>query len=184
MPPPATTRLSSDAQRVAHNLRRLMARFDLTYQQVVEATGLDERTIRSMALGRTRPHARSVHKLAEGLGVETDEFFRDQPSLNATAFDRATNPMVDIVRREHPELFEGWREQDFAELYSRVGQGGELTREGALAAAARMNDRRRVIDQARVLLETSEGPLLAEMVRVMYERVVRRGEEEDKLELG
>ncbi len=178
MPSTSTKFAPSDAQRVAHNLRRLMVRFDLTYQEVVEASGLDERTIRSMALGRTRPHARSVHKLAEGLGVESDELFRDCPSLDVAAFDRATNPMVDVVRREHPELFEGWREQDFAELYSRMGQGGELTREGALAAAARMNDKRRVLDQARVLLETSEAPLLAEMVRVMYERAVKRGEEE------
>ena len=47
-----------------------MVRQGLTLLEVVDATGLDERTIRSILRGTTRPHARTLHKLASGLGIE------------------------------------------------------------------------------------------------------------------
>ncbi len=42
----------------AHNLRRLMAQFDLTVIDVAERTGLDERTVKSILSGSSaKPHA-------------------------------------------------------------------------------------------------------------------------------
>src|SRR5882672_7262725 len=52
------------------NVRRLMARFGMTLTDVVAATGLDERTLRSILRGTTQPHAKTLHKLAHGLGVD------------------------------------------------------------------------------------------------------------------
>lgn len=153
------------------NIRRLMARFNMTLQQVVEATGLDERTVRSMAQGDTRPHARTLHKLAEGLGIDTDELFQDPFGAGNVEFDRATNPQVTQVIERHPEIFADWTDADFAELYSRVAVGGELTEEGALAAALAMNARREVLYQASVILETSEADILREFIGMMFRRV-------------
>jgi transcriptional regulator with XRE-family HTH domain len=153
------------------NIRRLMARLDMTLQQVVEATGLDERTVRSMSQGDTRPHARTLHKLAEGLGIDTDELFQDPFSVGNVEFDRATNPQVTEVIERHPEIFADWTDADFAELYSRVAVGGELTEEGALSAAIAMNARREVLYQASVILETNEADILREFIGMMFRRV-------------
>jgi transcriptional regulator with XRE-family HTH domain len=152
------------------NIRRLMARLDMTLQDVVEATGLDERTLRSMVQGHTRPHARTLHRLASGLGVSTDELFQDPLSAGHAAFDRATNPAVVEVLDQYPACFVGWSTADFDELFSRMALGGELTSDGVLAAATAMNARREVLRQVAVLLETSEADLVREFIDLLYRR--------------
>jgi transcriptional regulator with XRE-family HTH domain len=156
------------------NVRRLMARLGLTQADVVAATGLDERTVRSLMRGDSQPHARTLHKFAAGLGVEVDELFRDDFSLDshsaAAAFDRATNPAVAACVERHPELFAHWSAAEFDELFSRVAVGGELTEAGALAAAEAMNERRELWEQVSLLLETSEAELLREFIAMLYRR--------------
>src|SRR5215207_3352900 len=85
------------------NVKRLMVRLNMKLAEVVEATGLDERTVRSILRGTTRPHARTLHKLAAGLGVDPDELFHD-PRDASTAFDRAANPAVGRLIERHPHL--------------------------------------------------------------------------------
>lgn len=150
------------------NVRRLMARWDMTQADVVQATGLDERTVRSFIRGDARPHARTLHKLASGLGVAVDELFHDP--RQAAAFDRATNPAVAQVVDEHPQVFAGWTAAEFDELFSRVAVGGELTEAGALAAAQAMNERRQLMNQAAVILESDQADLLREFVALLYRR--------------
>ena len=87
----------------------------------------DRRTygpVHSLLHGNTRPHARTLHNLAEGLGVETDELFQDVFQSGATDFDRATNPLVAEVIHARPNLFDRWTQADFDELFSRMGVGG------------------------------------------------------------
>ena len=161
--------------RILHgaNLRRLMARLDMTVGQVVAATGLDERTVRSMLHGDTRPHARTLHKLAEGLGIDIDELFQDPYRTGHWAFDKATNPQVTSAIENYPDLFADWSDADFAELYSRMAVGGELTQTGALAAATEMNARRELLDQVSVILETNEGDILREFIGNLFRKVTR-----------
>jgi transcriptional regulator with XRE-family HTH domain len=167
----ASSNRSASDSRLAANLRRLMARFDLTLEGVAEATGLDQRTLRSMLQeGARRPHARTLHKLAEGLGVDVDELFRAGNENGSFDFDRATNPQVTEAIESHPKLFDGWSPRDFAELYSRMAVGGELTAEGALIAATAMNERRQLLYQASVVLESSEGEVLREMISILFRR--------------
>lgn len=158
--------------RVLHgaNVRRLMVRLNMKLADVVAATGLDERTVRSILRGTTRPHARTLYKLAEGLGVDADELFRD-PREGASAFDRQSNPAVTRLIHSQPRLFANWTGAEFDELYSRVAVGGELTDEGALAAVAAMNRRREILKQVAVILETREGPHLQEFVAMLYRRI-------------
>jgi transcriptional regulator with XRE-family HTH domain len=148
-----------------------MARLDMTLQQVVEATGLDERTLRSLIQGDTRPHARTLHKLADGLGIDTDELFQDPFVVGQAEFDKATNPQVAALIESNPQLFADWSDAEFAELYSRVAVGGELTEEGALAAAIAMNGRRELLYQVAVVLETNEADVLQEFIGILYRKV-------------
>jgi transcriptional regulator with XRE-family HTH domain len=160
-----------DVALVANNLRRVMAREGLTFDDVVEATGLDERTLRALVRGKNNPHARTLHKLADGLGISIDELFRPLGQTSPRRFDRATNMLVEGVVAAHREKFQNWSEAEFDELYSRFGTGGQLTEAGILAAADAANAKRDLWRQVSVILETSDGKLLTEFVDLLYRRV-------------
>ncbi len=166
----AVSRPPRDAATVATNLRRLMARDGLTYDDVVAATRLDERTIRGVARAANNPHARTLHKLAQGLGVPVDELFRPVGRSPADEFDRETNRLVEEVISERPELFAEWTEAQFDELFSRFGTGGALTEEGVIAAAETMNAKQALWKQISVILESSQAELLSELVELLYRR--------------
>ena len=174
---PQSSTLPADL-RTLHgaNVRRLMAQLNMTQSEVVQATGLDERTVRSILQGSTRPHARTLHKLADGLGVSTDELFQDpyqssDSSLNMAAFDRATNPIAAEVVEAHPELFDKWTAADFNELFSRMAVGGELTEAGTLAVVQAMNERRELMYQVAVVMESDEAALMRDFVKLLFQRV-------------
>jgi transcriptional regulator with XRE-family HTH domain len=155
-----------------HNLRRLMAQLDLTAQGVAIRTGLDERTVKTILSGASlKPHARTLHQLAQGLGVEANEFFQSSLMLSRRRFDRQTNPTVDLLIADRAELFCDWCEADFDELYSRMGTGGALTADGALRAAEAINRKRDLHDKLALLLETEQAEVIAGIVDLLYQRV-------------
>jgi transcriptional regulator with XRE-family HTH domain len=164
---------NGDAAAIATNLRRLMARDGLTFDQVVTATGLDERTLRALARGANNPHARTLHKLADGLGVSIDELFRPSGRWSPRHFDRATNSLVESVIAQHQDKFADWTEANFDELCSRFGVGGQLTEAGVLAVAKAMNAKRDIWRQVSIILESGEAELLAEFVELLYRRVTQ-----------
>lgn len=162
---------------VASNLRRLMAKCDLTVAGLAAAAEVDIRTVKSLLGSRRRPHARTLHKLAAGLGVAADEFF--QPTLTgdgrepsaARRLDRATNPVAAAALAAHPERFAEWTAQEVDELFSRVGTGGELNDAGVAAAVDLIESRREVLEKVAVILETEEAELLRGIVEMLFERV-------------
>jgi len=160
----------ASAQTIATNVRRLMARDGLTFSGVVEATGLDERTVRGLVRGANNPHARTLHKFASGLGIEIDELFQPVGGRARQAFDRATNPVVQSVVDENAAMFTAWSETDFDELYSQFGAGGPLSEEGVVAAAEAINAKRSLLRQVCVILESSEAELLSDFVTLLYRR--------------
>jgi transcriptional regulator with XRE-family HTH domain len=157
------------------NLLRLMAARGLTMCGVAEQTGLHVRTVRGILRGDKKPHAQTLHRLAEGLGVAVDEFFVEPAQLLYRRFDRQTNPVVAEVIDDHKELFHGWTETDFDELHSRVGAGGALTVDGALATVGQMNRKRDLHDKLDLLLESSQAEVAAGILNVLYEKVVVSG---------
>ena len=163
--------INHDAATVASNLRRIMAKGGLTFDDVVTATELDERTLRSLARATTNPHARTLHKLAQGLGIEIDELFRPVGRVAPRQFDRATNSLVESCVTRHAHLFKNWSQGDFDELYSRFGTGGQLTEHGILAAAQATNAKRDLWRQVSVILESGDAELLSRFVDVLYGRV-------------
>jgi transcriptional regulator with XRE-family HTH domain len=167
----STTVHNGDAATVALNLRRLMARDAVTFDDVVAASGLDERTLRAIVRGKSNPHARTLNKLANGLGVSVDELFCPPGRFGPRQFDRATNTLVQSVVAAHADIFADWSNAEFDELYSRFGTGGQLTEAGVLAAAADMNAKRDVWRQVNVILESGEAELLTEFVDLLYRRI-------------
>lgn len=155
---------------VAANVLRLMARENLTLDEAALATDLDRRTLRSILHGKSRPQARTLYKLARGLNASVDELF--EPAGRRWAeLDRTCNRVAARVVRERPEMFADWTLAEFDELYSRVGVGGPLTEEGAVAAANAMNGRRELLTRAAVVLETDLGDLLREFIDLLFRRV-------------
>jgi len=150
------------------NLSRLMAVRGWTWEQLAQTTGVDTRTIRNILENAHKPRPETLHRLARGLGVAVDEFFVDPARLLYRCFDRRANPVVAEIVEEHRELFEGWTEADFDELHSRVGTGGALTVEGALAVVNHQNHKRRLHERLDVLLESSHAELTADILNVLY----------------
>jgi transcriptional regulator with XRE-family HTH domain len=157
------------------NLLRLMAAAGLSVEQVTEKTGVDKRTIRAILSATQRPQPRTLHRLAEGLGVPIDEFFVDPSRLLYRRFDRQTNPVIAEVVESRGELFAGWTEADFDELHSRVASGGPLRMEGALAAVQDMNRKRVLMEKFSVLLETGHADLVAGIIELFYDKAVDKG---------
>ncbi|MCE9545551.1 MAG: helix-turn-helix domain-containing protein [Planctomycetia bacterium] len=155
----------------AANLRRLMARRGLTLLDVVRRSGLDQRTISGVLTGRCRPHARTLHKLAQGLEVPADELFEAGAGEARRRFDRETNPLVDELLCAEPALFAGWTAADFDELYSRFGTGGALAEEGVRVAAEQMNRNRELHHRVALILESDQRELLFGFVELLYKQV-------------
>jgi transcriptional regulator with XRE-family HTH domain len=164
------------SQYARENLLRLMADQGLSLRQAADKTGLDQRTIRGILRGSNQPHARTLHRLAAGLGVKVDEFFVDPSQLLYRCFDRQTNPLVQEVLETHQRLFAGWTEADFDELHSHVGAGGALTREGTLLTVRHMNRKRLLHDRLDVLLESTHAKLVSRMIDMFYKDVVKEKE--------
>jgi transcriptional regulator with XRE-family HTH domain len=164
------------SDHMRENLLRLMAAGGFSIRALSERTALDERTIRGILHGANKPHVRTLHRLAEGLGVHIDELFLDPALLLHRRFDRQTNPVVDDVIKSCQPLFVGWAEGDFDELYSHVGEGGALTREGAMAIVERMNRKRELHDKLDLLLESTQADLAGGIVDLLYEKVTVVGE--------
>lgn len=148
-----------------------MARDGFTLEDVVERSGLDQRTIKRILSHATTPHARTLHQLAEGLGVSADEFFQEPSLLAHRLFDRETNPYVDQAVVDHPEWFKDWTEADFDELYSRFGTGGAMATDSILKTVEAMNRNRTVHRNVALILESSEAEFLIELVQVLYHRI-------------
>jgi hypothetical protein len=90
-------------------------------------------------------------------------------------FDRLTNPLVDIVRHSAPELFSGWSEADWDELYSVFGTGGGLTEEGVTKAARQMNRRRDTLWRLQIVMETHLAEVAERLVKTLFEMTRPQG---------
>ena len=79
----------------AMTLRRVMVERDLTLRQVVAATHLHERTVKGVLNGKAKPHARTLHALAQGLGFEASEFFPGPDTSTAVVVPLADKPILE-----------------------------------------------------------------------------------------
>ncbi len=161
----------------SENLRRLLARHNLTIAELASRAEIDRRTVQAVLSESGKPHPRTIHRLAEALGVTVDEFYVEPSQLLYRQFDRQTNPLVAEVVEARPSLFEAWTEADFEELHSRFGVGGSLTEEGVIAAAEDMNLRRGLHEKLALLLESTHRELVRKMIELLYDQAILPGQE-------
>ena len=148
-----------------------MAKHGLSYDSLAEQTGLDQRTLRGIMRAETRPHAKTLQRLAEGLGVGVDELFAGDESAAHHEFDSQTNPAIEEAVSQEPGMFARWTPADFGELASRFGAGGPLTVEGVIESAQAMNANRETLARAQVVLESTQAQTLREVVEALYRQV-------------
>lgn len=94
------SRKSAKDRPYATNLRRLMARLNMTMDQVVSASELNERTVKGLLRGCSKPHPRTLHRLAAALHVSVDEFFwpsAEVESSTSKPTDREILRKVDML---------------------------------------------------------------------------------------
>jgi transcriptional regulator with XRE-family HTH domain len=62
-------------------IRRLRQLRALSQRELAQRAGLDTATINRIERGKQRPMPRTIRKLADALGVTTEEIMTDQPRL-------------------------------------------------------------------------------------------------------
>jgi len=165
------------ADIIKANLHRIMAVKKITVAELTERSGLDQRTLRGILSGKKRPHSRTLHRLADGLDIDAGELIVDRTTSGRQRFDSLSNSLVDEIVKENPVVFADWTDEDFDELCSRMGVGGSLTRDGAIDAAKRMNRRRQIHQRLDVVLESSQGELVSEMIDLAYRQLIPEDDE-------
>jgi transcriptional regulator with XRE-family HTH domain len=138
-------------------------------------SGVGRTTLYHLEKGRTnRVRSSTVGALAKAFGIPVDELVRPivrNEAARAAAFDRITNPAIADVVRERPEVFEGWSADDWDELHSQFGVGGQLTPLGALKAAEAINEKRETVRQLQVVLDTHLRDVAREVIETFYRMV-------------
>ena len=89
----------------------------------------------------------------------------------AGQFDRQTNWCVQEVCERQPELFADWTQQEWDELFSSFGTGGELNEQGVLQQVSGINQRRTTVYELQVLLETHLAEATRRIIHSLYESV-------------
>ena len=158
-----------------------------SFGRLAERAGLSRTTLYHLLRGTTsRPHPTTLTKICRALDLPLFELIGDDSRradrmLCATgndvdtrdqrAFDCMTNPVIEEVFDESPEMFAAWSQQEWEELYSTFGTGGALTRRGVEHTARKMNRKRETIHQLHVVLETHLDEVAARMIAALYEMV-------------
>ncbi len=154
--------------------------------ELAQRTGISRTALYNLRRGTTRrPRASTLNSIAQAFGIDpcsldtqADEpvdgennpvFDFDVQPRGERRFDRLTNPLVDVVRRDLPELFSGWSEADWDELYSVFGTGGGLTEEEVAKAARQMNRRRETLWRLQIVMETHLAEVAERLIKTLFE---------------
>lgn len=168
--------------------------------QLARVAGISRTTLYHLQSQKTeKPRLSTCFKLAEALQVEPAQLTRQgaegvptapissiafesphkedglplSPSDWATSatFDRQTNWCVQEVCERSPELFQDWSEQEWEELFSSFGIGGELNEQGVLQHVEAINQRRETLYELQILLETHLADPVRRMIHSLYESI-------------
>lgn len=151
--------------------------------ELARRAGISRSTLYYLRQGTTqRPRAKTLNGIARALEIDprslcsqadessaADELSVSDSTGAEHRFDRLTNPLVDEVRREHPEMFAGWNQADWEELYSVFGTGGRLTEEGVAETAEQMNRRRETVRRLQIIMETHLADVAERLVETLFE---------------
>ncbi len=178
--------INYDSKRIISLIRTGCMNKGWDLRTLAKKAGISRTTLYLMEQGKTRkPHVGTLNKIAKVLDLDPAEFEKQntrtsQPvshllldsilgtSQQRSEFDRLSNPMVTLVREKKPELFINWKESDWDELYSQFGTGGQLTEEGVIKVSQQMNEKKEILSQVELLLETHHRETIKTIIESLY----------------
>lgn len=185
MPNPSPVTADSSPQTLCGK-RLLAARLRKGWNQSIlaEKSGVSRTTLFQMERGAIpSPRALTLNRLAAALDIPVswlnpnDETLSEpavvapNPVRSSAEFDRQTNPYVDVVRQQYPNVFADFTNDDWDELYSCFGTGGALTEDGVLQAALVISSKRETLRRVSLLLETHLAQPTKAMVDSLFSLV-------------
>jgi transcriptional regulator with XRE-family HTH domain len=138
-----------------------------TQEEFARRAGVNRHTARKILLdpnGVGRLHNATIAGCAKALGVTV----ADLHERAANPYEAASQPELRDWLRRHPDRL---KPQEVDELYSLQGTGGPATREGIDHFAARIERRRRIVEQVEAIAGTEYLDLLEQLVAALYQQV-------------
>ena len=174
-----------DPEKLAAQIRAGCLRKGWNIGELARQAGVSRTTLYHLERGTTRkPRYPTVQGIVAALGISPESLCEPSPkqpeqlrnisdrnAQGSGVFDRATNEEISEVHHEFPELFSGWADEDWDELYSTFGEGGSLNSEGVVEFAHQINLKRETLHQLQVVLETHLCPVAVNLIETLYEMV-------------
>lgn len=168
------------------NFLKELRRTGLTLKELSEKSGVSMQTLRywkrvGIRFGRNV----NLDAVAQVLGIEDPACLFEEsppdpgsqrvrtPPDDVREIDRRTNPHIEEVSRDQPQLFQDFDDDDWRELYSLHGTGGPLTVEGVFRHAELINRKRDLRAKFDLLLESDHLDALGHLIDVLYRDAAR-----------
>lgn len=171
---------------IGKRIRLARLRKGWNQRELSERSKVSRTTLFQMERGAIpTPRAATLHRLATALELPVSYLNSDQPGefeqaplvppsekiSAAEDFDRQTNPFVEIVRQQFPQVFSGFTSEDWDELFSSFGTGGALTEEGVRQMAEVIAKKRETLRRLSILLETHLGTAATAMIDSLFQLI-------------
>lgn len=169
--------LSASLPELAGRVRQERMNRGWDVVELERRSGVGRTTLYHLEKGHTqRVRSSTIAAIARAFELDVEQLLGGSspaPSerQRAAAFDRATNPAVADVARERPEVFQNWSPDDWEEINSQFGVGGQLTPLGALKAAEAINEKRETMRQLQIVLDTHLRDVAREVIETFYRMV-------------
>ncbi|MCH7988691.1 MAG: helix-turn-helix transcriptional regulator [Planctomycetes bacterium] len=171
-----------DAGKLAAQIRAGCLRKGWNIGELARQAGVSRTTLYHLERGATRkPRYPTVQRIAAALGISPESVCEPSPKQpeqlrnisdrtfrGSRVFDRATNNEISEVHHEFPELFSGWADEEWDELYSTFGEGGPLNQQGVVEFAQQINRKRDTLHKLQVVLETHLCPVAVNLIETLY----------------
>lgn len=175
--------VKNDGKRLAARIESLCKHHGMSQQSLAQEADISRTLFSSLKSGRTQwPHPKTLNKIAQVFGMSCEDLcdfssLAKQKSSDSQAeqtqkrINQQTNPVIAQVVRELPELFQGWQQDEWDEIYSCFGVGGALSEEGVKEVARQINQRQELIRRVSILFETEHHDELVVFVDHLYQSV-------------
>lgn len=155
------------------------SKFSLTSTQAADLLGISNSTLLRKMVELDFPRRKMGTRYRfnpDDIPAMSAKLFNEEPlpPISVDASDLATNPVVDRMREERPQLFRGFTDDDWLELYSAHGDGGALTESGVEELAKRIHWKRSVRAKIEVILESDQANTFAGIVDAVHKQVSAR----------
>ncbi len=181
---------SSPGRRIATAIRACLLEKGWEMGELARRADISRTTLYHLLQGTTRhPHFSTVSKIAVAFGLSPEALCPDS-FVGTTGkkgeetsgdlpldlekqqqFNRTTNTYITDVCKDSPQIFSGWSQADWDELFSTVGVGGALSPEGVIQAATEQNKKREVLQKLSIVLETHLSDVAFNFVETLYQMV-------------